>query len=137
MAYRFTQHNTVKHNYSWIIIDNYFVRTLLGEPGLQIPPGQVTDQHVQEVITKLHAFDIVMLLEELDDPGPAMLNSTLGWTKMPAPQNQNHGNHRDGQQVSDEDIAFITTSTRMDQMLYEYWKNIPVEERGMTSNTYD
>mmetsp|Transcript_114426 Transcript_114426/g.255341 ORF Transcript_114426/g.255341 Transcript_114426/m.255341 type:complete len:326 (+) Transcript_114426:52-1029(+) len=113
---------------SWIIFDNYQVRTLLGEDGLKIPPGQVTEQHARKVIAMLSKFDLVSLVEELDGAMPRMLGDTLGWKTTSVP----HENSRlpFEQTISDQDMAYIEELNKMDRMVYDYFKHVPIDERG-------
>lgn len=81
----------------------------------------------EQVIAKLRGFDIVTLVEELNDTAPAMLNSTLGWREFPEAQKNKQ---KERETFSDEDVTFITESTRMDRLVYDYFKHVPLSERG-------
>mmetsp|Transcript_125035 Transcript_125035/g.266877 ORF Transcript_125035/g.266877 Transcript_125035/m.266877 type:complete len:307 (+) Transcript_125035:95-1015(+) len=113
---------------SWIIFDNYQVRTLLGEDGLKIPPGKVTEQHVWKVIAMLSKFDLVSFVEELEGATGRMLGDTLGWKTTSVP----HENSRlpFEQTISDQDMAYIEELNKMDRMVYDYFKHVPIDERG-------
>mmetsp|Transcript_114427 Transcript_114427/g.255344 ORF Transcript_114427/g.255344 Transcript_114427/m.255344 type:complete len:337 (+) Transcript_114427:52-1062(+) len=117
---------------SWIVFDNYQVRTLLGEDGLKIPPGQVTEQHARKVIAMLSKFDLVSLVEELDGAMPRMLGDTLGWRNTSVP----HANTKmpyesiPRKPISDQDMAYIEELNKMDRMVYDYFKHVPIDERG-------
>jgi len=117
---------------SWIVFDNYQVRTLLGEDGLKIPPGQVTEQHARKVIAMLSKFDLVSLVEELDGAMPRMLGDTLGWRNTSVP----HANTKmpyesiPRKPISDQDMAYLEELNKIDRIVFDYFKHVPIDERG-------
>mmetsp|Transcript_125034 Transcript_125034/g.266874 ORF Transcript_125034/g.266874 Transcript_125034/m.266874 type:complete len:305 (+) Transcript_125034:95-1009(+) len=114
--------------HSWIVFDNYQIRTLLGEEGLKIPPRQVTEQHAQQVIAMLSKFDLVSVVDELDSATPEMLKNTFGWNITSAPPSNEL--RRPEQNISDQNMAYIEELNKMDRMVYDYFKHVPIDERG-------
>jgi len=115
--------------HTWITFDNYQIRTLLGEDGLKIPPGQVTEEHARQVIAMLSKFDLVSFVEELGDATPRMLSDTLGWNTTSIPHFKS-GSSRSEQPISDQDLAYIEELNKMDRFVFDYFQQVPIEERG-------
>lgn len=56
-----------------VYLDNYHIRTLLGEEeGKRLPWGSLDEVHLQRAKAKLEAFDLVMPVEALSDGVPSM-----------------------------------------------------------------
>lgn len=116
--------------HSWVIFDNYHVRTLLGERGLKIPPGQVTKQHAQQVIGMLEQFAIVTFVDELDSATPLMLRHTLGWRQTPSTHKRSKHEGYAKHDFSTEEMAYIAKLNEMDRMVYDHFKAVPAAQRG-------
>merc|ERR1719305_540557 len=49
------------------VYDNFMIRRMLGETGMQIKPGGVTQEHANKVIEMLEKFEVVAILDNFGD----------------------------------------------------------------------
>mmetsp|Transcript_156010 Transcript_156010/g.276724 ORF Transcript_156010/g.276724 Transcript_156010/m.276724 type:complete len:154 (-) Transcript_156010:92-553(-) len=63
----------------WFVFDNFMVRTFSGI-GHTVPPGGVNSSHVHAAMKVLQSFDLVLLMNRLDDPRTSRAyERTIGW----------------------------------------------------------
>eukprot|EP00931_Biecheleriopsis_adriatica_P075995 TRINITY_DN49759_c0_g1_i1.p1 TRINITY_DN49759_c0_g1~~TRINITY_DN49759_c0_g1_i1.p1 ORF type:complete len:211 (-),score=28.24 TRINITY_DN49759_c0_g1_i1:187-819(-) len=126
---------------SWIMLDNFMVRNILGLDRLLVSHSGVTEHHVEEVIGIIsHNFDIVLLLDELNETeSRAMLALKLGWNLSAAPipkvrpLDVNKGVY-EHINLSENLLQRLKSRLRADYMLYEHLKKLPVSLRGRQAN---
>lgn len=118
---------------SWLILDNFMVRFLLGTEGMQIPPGQVTEDHADRVIKILSKFEVVGIVEELYQRSHRELfQDELGWKVPIKGRRASRANHRAHSitQFPESFLAYVRETTKMDAKVYEHFKNLPLKQRG-------
>merc|ERR1719356_63928 len=103
---------------SWAVFDNFLIRMILGKNGLKLPIGSVTEEHAHQAIRTLSKFDVVTLVEEFDDLGLKVLGEELGWRTTAVKENVQHRAHA----VSNADIEYLKERTKMDFLVYNFFK---------------
>lgn len=96
------------------VFDNFMIRMMLGEAGLNIEPGGVTREHVKTVVDMIEKFDVVTTLDNFQD----ILPSKLGWHHTSLHKKKARGFHN---RISDQDLQFIYENTMMDRTVFEHF----------------
>lgn len=104
--------------------DNFLVRTLAGPEAFALPAGQLTRAHLDEAKRRLARFDVVMVLERLDEQGPAQLSHFLGWDRLELPRSMAGGGADAAQPFSDEQLAVLKRANAFDAELYCYGQKL-------------
>eukprot|EP00929_Paragymnodinium_shiwhaense_P007918 TRINITY_DN111843_c0_g1_i1.p1 TRINITY_DN111843_c0_g1~~TRINITY_DN111843_c0_g1_i1.p1 ORF type:complete len:419 (+),score=76.14 TRINITY_DN111843_c0_g1_i1:77-1333(+) len=107
--------------------DNFAVRSLSG--AYLVPPGGMTDEHLQLAKQRLAAMDVVLVLEDLADHLP-QLEKILDWDVSRIDTSHKVNSFRDGRPpvLTDEERAFFGGINKLDYELYEYAKQVAVEK---------
>jgi len=108
----------------WFIFDNLMVRTFSGV-GLKVPPGGVNSAHLDAAIKVLRGFNLVLLMNRLDDPRtPRAYERTIGW---PFPLNRtdtsariNKGDHQVDLNAHTDTISRLRAINTFDFQLFEF-----------------
>jgi len=74
--------------------DNFFVRSLAGSAAFFLPAGALTREHLKAAKAALQRFDVIMMLDGLDEDSVQMTN-LLGWnvTSTPATDENTREDH--------------------------------------------
>jgi hypothetical protein len=78
------------------VLDNYYVRTLLGQTWMCLPFGAVDASHARHAVAKLLAFDLVLDLAQARPQQDALLRLGLGWNASLAGVHERRGTGRIG-----------------------------------------
>ncbi|GLI70452.1 hypothetical protein VaNZ11_015314 [Volvox africanus] len=70
------------------VVDNYIVRSFLGESGFHTPPGLLNDSHLEVARDQLLQFDLVLDLEGGREENDRMVQQGLGWPAAWSKANQ-------------------------------------------------
>lgn len=91
----------------WYIFDNFMVRTFSGI-GLTVPPGKVNESHLNAAVQVLRGFDLVLLLDRLDDPRTARAyENTIGWPLTLSSNRSARTNNKDERKVDFKKRTFL------------------------------
>jgi len=107
--------------HSWLVLDNYFIRMLLGHRAESIKMGGIKKKHAQKAIKMLKKFDLVTAIEQLDDKGAELLKDKLGWSQTMSRDNADPDTDDDSSTASihlDEDLPNFV---KWDKMVYDYF----------------
>jgi hypothetical protein len=102
------------------VLDNYYVRTLLGRHFMCAPYGAISAAHAQHAVAKLLAFDMVIDLQQPAWQQDALLRLGLGWNGSLAQTHERAG----GQQAERSGlwagrlVARLRESNAQDEAVY-------------------
>lgn len=64
----------------WKFLDNFKIRSVLGEEAFNLGPGEITEEHLRKATTRLQLFDLVKVLDvEASEKDWDGTSSELGW----------------------------------------------------------
>lgn len=102
--------------------DNFAVRTLSGHYGL--PPGAMTEDHLQKAKEALQRVDVVMQLEEMNNQW-AQLEVVFGWavdTEVLSRNWNSHSSEAKAEAVSPSQEEQFKRLNQLDYQLFEFGK---------------
>lgn len=53
-------------DYAPSVVNNYYIRSLLGQRTFRSPRGSITEWHLRQALHVLEAFDMILVLESID-----------------------------------------------------------------------